>query len=64
MSEDDYHKQREKNRQMEEERELTKSEENYLLRRELEKMCMKMEMFEEEGMDLLEFNRELQWTLV
>jgi hypothetical protein len=27
-------------------------------------MHIKMEMYEEEGMELLEFNKELQWTLV
>lgn len=38
---------------------LSPAEENILLKSQLEQMHLKMSMFEDEGLDLLEFNREL-----
>ena len=43
---------------------LTKSEENNMLKDQLLHMQQKMSIFEEEGIDLIEFNKELQWTLL
>ena len=43
---------------------LTKSEENDMLKVELIHMQQKLSLFEDDSMDMMEFNKELQWTVL